>query len=209
MLRSQSVVRGLKPNLVTHGEAAKKQAARALARPQRCAANGARSSLGRGGHRARIEHQRGTAVRAEGAANGLEKWLDASGLARVPPRMLFDKPFLDKHGSRPGPDPGAVRARERGPDRISVREAEQVADASLRWAQEYALYVDPSGGFGGVPGCGGGAESTLFSTGGVAGSAPFAGGIGDRRIPLSTLRINFTKAIAASGSNSVPARSSR
>lgn len=35
-------------------------------------------------------------------ANGLEKWLDASGLARVPQRMLFDKPFLDKHGSRPG-----------------------------------------------------------------------------------------------------------
>jgi DNA-binding MarR family transcriptional regulator len=35
-------------------------------------------------------------------ANGLEKWLDASGLARTPPRMLFDKPLLGKRGSRPG-----------------------------------------------------------------------------------------------------------
>jgi len=35
-------------------------------------------------------------------ANGLEKWLDASGLARTPPRMLFDKPLLEKRGSRPG-----------------------------------------------------------------------------------------------------------
>jgi DNA-binding MarR family transcriptional regulator len=35
-------------------------------------------------------------------ANGLEKWLDASGLARTPPRMLFDKPLLHKRGSRPG-----------------------------------------------------------------------------------------------------------
>jgi DNA-binding MarR family transcriptional regulator len=31
-----------------------------------------------------------------GLANGLEKWLDASGLARVPSTMLFDKPLLDK-----------------------------------------------------------------------------------------------------------------
>jgi DNA-binding MarR family transcriptional regulator len=29
-------------------------------------------------------------------ANGLEKWLDASGLARTPPRMLFDRPLLGK-----------------------------------------------------------------------------------------------------------------
>jgi DNA-binding MarR family transcriptional regulator len=35
-------------------------------------------------------------------ANGLEKWLDASGLARTPPRMLFDKPLLETRGSRPG-----------------------------------------------------------------------------------------------------------
>jgi DNA-binding MarR family transcriptional regulator len=35
-----------------------------------------------------------------GLANGLEKWLDASGMARVQPRMLFDKPLLDKGRSR-------------------------------------------------------------------------------------------------------------
>lgn len=29
-------------------------------------------------------------------ASGLEKWLDASGMARVPPRMFFDKPLLQK-----------------------------------------------------------------------------------------------------------------
>jgi DNA-binding MarR family transcriptional regulator len=39
-------------------------------------------------------------------ANGLEKWLDASGLSRVPSRMLFDKPFLDKRGSRAGAKSG-------------------------------------------------------------------------------------------------------
>ena len=33
-------------------------------------------------------------------ANGLEKWLDASGLARVPSRMLFDRPLLGKRGAR-------------------------------------------------------------------------------------------------------------
>jgi DNA-binding MarR family transcriptional regulator len=38
-------------------------------------------------------------------ANGLERWLDASGLARTPSRMLFDKPLLDKRGSRPGARP--------------------------------------------------------------------------------------------------------
>lgn len=31
-----------------------------------------------------------------GLASGLEKWLDASGMARVPSRMLFDKPLLQK-----------------------------------------------------------------------------------------------------------------
>jgi DNA-binding MarR family transcriptional regulator len=35
-----------------------------------------------------------------GLANGLEKWLDASGMARVQSRMLFDKPLLDKGRSR-------------------------------------------------------------------------------------------------------------
>jgi len=39
-------------------------------------------------------------------ANGLEKWLDASGLSRVPSRMLFDKPLLDKRGSRAGAKSG-------------------------------------------------------------------------------------------------------
>jgi DNA-binding MarR family transcriptional regulator len=34
-----------------------------------------------------------------GLANGLEKWLDASGMARVQLRMLFDKPLLDKRRS--------------------------------------------------------------------------------------------------------------
>ncbi len=36
-----------------------------------------------------------------GLASGLEKWLDASGLGRVPPTMLFQKPLLDKRESRP------------------------------------------------------------------------------------------------------------
>ena len=31
-----------------------------------------------------------------GLATGLEKWLDASKMARVPSRMLFDKPLLQK-----------------------------------------------------------------------------------------------------------------
>jgi DNA-binding MarR family transcriptional regulator len=35
-------------------------------------------------------------------ANGLEKWLDASGLARTPPRMLFDRPLLGKSNGRSG-----------------------------------------------------------------------------------------------------------
>ena len=35
-----------------------------------------------------------------GLANGLEKWLDASGMARVQSRMLFDKPLLDKRRPR-------------------------------------------------------------------------------------------------------------
>jgi hypothetical protein len=35
-------------------------------------------------------------------AIGLEKWLDASGMARVPSRMLFDKPLLGKRGASPG-----------------------------------------------------------------------------------------------------------
>jgi DNA-binding MarR family transcriptional regulator len=35
-----------------------------------------------------------------GLANGLEKWLDASGMGRVQSRMLFDKPLLDKRRSR-------------------------------------------------------------------------------------------------------------
>jgi DNA-binding MarR family transcriptional regulator len=34
-----------------------------------------------------------------GLANGLEKWLDASGMARVQSTMLFDKPLLDKRRS--------------------------------------------------------------------------------------------------------------
>ena len=38
-----------------------------------------------------------------GLANGLEKWLDASGMARVRLRMLFDKPLLDKRRSRSNP----------------------------------------------------------------------------------------------------------
>jgi len=29
-----------------------------------------------------------------GLANGLERWLDASGLGGVPPGMLFEKPLL-------------------------------------------------------------------------------------------------------------------
>jgi DNA-binding MarR family transcriptional regulator len=35
-----------------------------------------------------------------GLVNGLEKWLDASGLARVPSTMLFDKPLLDRRRAR-------------------------------------------------------------------------------------------------------------
>jgi MarR family transcriptional regulator, lower aerobic nicotinate degradation pathway regulator len=38
-----------------------------------------------------------------GLANGLEKWLDASGMARVQSRMLFDKPLLAKRRSRSNP----------------------------------------------------------------------------------------------------------
>ena len=35
-----------------------------------------------------------------GLANGLEKWLDASGLGGVPSTMLFDKPVLPRGGRR-------------------------------------------------------------------------------------------------------------
>ena len=35
-------------------------------------------------------------------ADGLERWLDESGLARVSPEMLFNKPLLHQRGSRPG-----------------------------------------------------------------------------------------------------------
>lgn len=35
-----------------------------------------------------------------GLANGLEKWLDASGLGGVPSTMLFDKPILDRRKSK-------------------------------------------------------------------------------------------------------------
>jgi DNA-binding MarR family transcriptional regulator len=35
-----------------------------------------------------------------GLANGLEKWLAASGFSHVPSRMLFDKPLLTKRKSR-------------------------------------------------------------------------------------------------------------
>lgn len=41
-----------------------------------------------------------------GLASGLEKWLDASGMARVPSRMLFDKPLLQKRRARPKANPG-------------------------------------------------------------------------------------------------------
>ncbi len=37
-----------------------------------------------------------------GLASGLEKWLDASGMARVPSRMLFDKPLLEKRRGKEG-----------------------------------------------------------------------------------------------------------
>lgn len=40
-------------------------------------------------------------------ASGLEKWLDASGMARVPSRMLFDKPLLQKRRPRPRINPGS------------------------------------------------------------------------------------------------------
>jgi DNA-binding MarR family transcriptional regulator len=43
-------------------------------------------------------------------ANGLEKWLDASGMARVPSRMLFDKPLLGKGGARAGTKSRRARA---------------------------------------------------------------------------------------------------
>ncbi len=43
-----------------------------------------------------------------GLASGLEKWLDASGLAGVPSTMLFDKPVLDR-GAR-----GKSRKQARG-----------------------------------------------------------------------------------------------
>jgi hypothetical protein len=49
----------------------------------------------------------------------------------------------------------------------------------LRLSEE-ALYGDPSGGFGGASGTAGEAESALFLPCEVEGSAPFAGGIGDR-----------------------------
>lgn len=42
-------------------------------------------------------------------ANGLEKWLDASGLARTPSRMLFDKPLLPKRGARANGRSGGTR----------------------------------------------------------------------------------------------------
>ena len=35
-----------------------------------------------------------------GLANGLEKWLDASGLGNVPSSMLFEKPLLKGRGAR-------------------------------------------------------------------------------------------------------------
>ena len=35
-----------------------------------------------------------------GLANGLEKWLSASGLGGVPSTMLFEKPLLPRSGSR-------------------------------------------------------------------------------------------------------------
>lgn len=35
-----------------------------------------------------------------GLASGLENWLDASGLSRVPSTMLFMRPLLDKRASR-------------------------------------------------------------------------------------------------------------
>jgi DNA-binding MarR family transcriptional regulator len=42
-----------------------------------------------------------------GLAIGLEKWLDASGMARVPSRMIFDKPLLEKRRARPRPFAGS------------------------------------------------------------------------------------------------------
>lgn len=39
-------------------------------------------------------------------ANGLEKWLDASGLSRGPSRMFFDRPLLAERGSRAGTKSG-------------------------------------------------------------------------------------------------------
>jgi len=43
-----------------------------------------------------------------GLANGLEKWVDASGLSGVRSAMLFDKPLLGKRG---------LKGRSRQPDR--------------------------------------------------------------------------------------------
>jgi len=43
-----------------------------------------------------------------GLANGLEKWLDTSGLSGAPSAMLFDKPLLGKH---------ALRGKSRKPNR--------------------------------------------------------------------------------------------
>jgi len=45
-----------------------------------------------------------------GLANGLEKWLDASGLSGVPSTMLFEKPVLDR-GAR---GKSKKSAREKG-----------------------------------------------------------------------------------------------
>jgi Transcriptional regulators len=45
-----------------------------------------------------------------GLAIGLEKWLDASGMARVPSRMLFDKPLVEKRRARPRPVTGSSEA---------------------------------------------------------------------------------------------------
>lgn len=42
-------------------------------------------------------------------ANGLEKWLDASGLARFPSRMFFDKPPLPKRDGRRGAPSGRAQ----------------------------------------------------------------------------------------------------
>ena len=48
-----------------------------------------------------------------GLANGLEKWLVASGLSAVPPTMLFEKPLLAKRDSR-SKNKTVSRARDSG-----------------------------------------------------------------------------------------------